>query len=161
MAEAPAIDASPLIYLARTALLPLLKVLAPVFVAPSAVFEEIRAKGPDDAALAALQSASWISVVSPMPIPVEIQAKDLGAGESAVLAWCSAHPGAIAVLDDRRARELAESLLIPTIGTLGIVLQAKRKGTIPRARPVIEELVEHGMYLSKNVVDKALKVVGE
>jgi predicted nucleic acid-binding protein len=150
-----------LLHLARTANLPLLKVLAPAFLTPSAVVEEIRAKGPDDAVLAALQATSWISVVPPLPIPSEIQAKDLGAGESAVLAWCHAHPGTIAVLDDRRARELAESLRIPVIGTLGIVLQAKRKGIIPRARPIVEELVRQGMYLSKHVIDRALGVVGE
>jgi predicted nucleic acid-binding protein len=69
--------------------------------------------------------------------------------------------GTLAILDDREAREGARSLHVPVIGTLGIILKAKSAGLIAAARPEVERLVEHGMYLSSQVLDPALALVGE
>ncbi|HEY3570350.1 MAG TPA: DUF3368 domain-containing protein [Thermoanaerobaculia bacterium] len=159
MAEAPAVDASPLIYLARTGNLPILKALAPVFLIPEPVRDEIRAK--DDAVLRDVQAAPWLSVVPSPSIPETLLAWDLGKGEASVLAWALSRPGTIAVLDDQRGRSYAQWHGIPFIGTLGIILRAKRQGMIPLARPIVRDLIARGMYLSKAVADKALALVGE
>ncbi|MBF0440065.1 MAG: DUF3368 domain-containing protein, partial [Magnetococcales bacterium] len=53
------------------------------------------------------------------------------------------------------------TLGIPVRGTLGIVLIAKKRGRIPLARPVMEELIAHGMHLSRSVLDQALARVEE
>ncbi|MGC8641465.1 MAG: DUF3368 domain-containing protein [Isosphaeraceae bacterium] len=50
---------------------------------------------------------------------------------------------------------------IPVIGTLGLVLLAKRVGRISLARPVVERLRTSGMYLSDVVINQALERVGE
>ena len=47
------------------------------------------------------------------------------------------------------------------IGTLGIVLRAKRRGLIPQARPVVEKMIANGMYLSQSILQKALALVNE
>lgn len=159
MAEVPAIDASPLIYLARTGNLPILKALAPEFLIPEPVLDEIRAK--DDAVLRDVQAAPWLSAVPSPSIPATLLVWDLGAGEASVLAWALSRPGTIAVLDDQRARSYAQWHGIPFTGTLGIVLGAKRQGMIPLARPVVQDLIARGMYLSKVIADKALALVGE
>jgi predicted nucleic acid-binding protein len=78
-----------------------------------------------------------------------------------VLAQCELHPSATAVLDDRLARECARSLNIGIIGTLGIVLAAKRHHWIDRIQPVIAGLIEHGMYLSPDLMAAVLREVGE
>jgi predicted nucleic acid-binding protein len=41
------------------------------------------------------------------------------------------------------------------------VLVAKQRGLVPLARPVIEALRDAGMYLSDNVIRRALALVGE
>jgi predicted nucleic acid-binding protein len=46
-------------------------------------------------------------------------------------------------------------------GTLGLILTAKKRGMIPQARPVLENLQQSGMYLSDRILDQALKLVGE
>jgi predicted nucleic acid-binding protein len=58
-------------------------------------------------------------------------------------------------------RKCAASLDIPVRGTLGIVLTAKNCAIIPKARPVIEEMMGAGLYLSRKVVEAALLRVGE
>lgn len=83
------------------------------------------------------------------------------AGESAVLALAMQHPGTEAVIDDLLARKCAATLTVPVRGTLGIVLTAKNRGIIPLARPVIEDMMNIGLYLSKRVLNGTLSKVGE
>ena len=55
----------------------------------------------------------------------------------------------------------ASLLNIPVRGTLGIVLVLKKQGKIKSARKIIQNLVEHGMYLSPDIIDKSLERIGE
>jgi predicted nucleic acid-binding protein len=103
----------------------------------------------------------WIQVLDPIPVPAVIQAWDLGPGESAVLAWAQLHPETEAIIDDLAARRCARVLGIGVRGTLGLLLLAKQRGRIARARPVLDALRREGMYLSDRVVDEALALVGE
>jgi predicted nucleic acid-binding protein len=161
LTEAPAVDASPLIHLARTGNLPLLQVLAPTLVVPEPVLEEIRAKGTDDATVRAVQEIPWLAVVQPSSAPDPLRRWDLGQGEASVLAWALSRPGTVAVLDDQKARTYAGSLGISVIGTLGIILRAKQQGMVSQARPIVQDLIARGMYLSRAVAERALALVGE
>jgi predicted nucleic acid-binding protein len=113
-----------------------------------------------DGAACPLEDNPWL-LVTEVPVPPLIQAWDLGPGESAVLAWALAHPGALAVLDDLAARRCAAVLGVPVRGTLGLVILAKQRGLIPAARPVVEALRRGGLYLSDTVLNAALALVGE
>jgi len=42
-----------------------------------------------------------------------------------------------------------------------MALKTKKRGTIAKARPVLDRLRGAGMYLSDSVLDEALKLVGE
>jgi predicted nucleic acid-binding protein len=161
LAERPAVNASPLIYLAGTDFLGLLQLAGPEIVVPGPVADEIRVGGAADAAVRALESTPWLTVVDSPPVPAVIQAWDLGGGEASVLAWAHANPATLAILDDLAARRCAATLRIPVRGTLGLVLAAKQRGRIPAARPVLESLRDSGMYLSDPVLNKALALVGE
>lgn len=158
---APISDASPLILLARANGLSLLRVVAETVLVPHAVVEEIEAKGERDVAVEALRGSNRFEIVEPPAPPPEIRQWDLGRGEAAVLTWAWSHRGTLAIADDREARRCARSLQVPLIGTLGVVLKAKSHGLVPAARPVIERLLDCGMYLSGQVIDSALALVGE
>lgn len=71
------------------------------------------------------------------------------------------HPGSVAIIDDRAGRRCASALGIEVVGTLGLVLRAKRSGHLAEARPTLERLVASGMFLSRSVIDQALALVGE
>jgi predicted nucleic acid-binding protein len=161
LAERPAVNASPLIYLARADLLSFLQLAGPEIVVPGPVAEEIRAGGGENPAARALESTPWLKVVAVASVPATIQGWDLGEGESSVLAWAHASPGTLAILDDLAARRCAATLRIPVRGTLGLVLVAKQRGRIPAARPVLEAMRASGMYLSDSVLNRALALVGE
>lgn len=161
MAERPAVNASPLILLSRAGLLDFLGLAGPEIVVPQPVAAEIRTGGSGDAAVRALESIPWLTVVEAPPVPAAIQAWDLGEGESSVLAWAHGNPGTLAILDDLAARRCAAAVRIPVRGTLGLVLLAKQRGRIKTARPVLEGMRVSGMYLSDTVLNQALALVGE
>lgn len=161
MAELPAVNTSPLIYLARAGLLDLLHMAAPRIAVPQAVSDEIRAWPTADAAAKALDAVPWLQLVPGEPIPSAVLAWDLGPGESAVLSYGLARPGTEVIIDDLAARRCAAALAIPVRGTLGLVLAARKRGLVPAARPVLERLVTAGMYLSTRVLNSALALVEE
>lgn len=161
MAERPVVNASPLILLAKAGVLDLLKLAGEEVLVPGTVTMEIHRRGPTDPTVQAIENSPWLTIVEPLPIPALIQAWDLGAGESSVLAWAYANPGTEAIIDDLAARRCAAGLGVPVRGTLGLVLVAKQRGIVSAARPVLEQLRQSGMYLSDRVLNQALTLVGE
>ncbi len=161
MAKSAVVNASPLIYLGRADLLNVLRGAADEIVVPDGVAREILVRGDADAAARALKTIDWLKQVAAPPAPAAVLSWDIGPGESAVLSWALSHPGCLAVIDDLLGRRCAEALRVPLCGTLGLVLRARKNGTLPLARPVILRLRAAGMYLSDGVMNAALAVVGE
>ena len=161
MAKTAVINASPLIFLSCGGKLDLLHHFADRILVPKPVIQEIQAKGSGDITVMAVEGTPWLEPVAIPTIPEIISAWGLGPGESSVLAIAVANPGMEAIIDDLTGRRCAALLGIPVRGTLGIVLAAKQRGHIAAARPIMEELVKAGLYLSSAVLDKALKRVGE
>lgn len=161
MAEVCVVNASPLIFLSRAGHLPLLRSVAAQVWVPRAVAEELRVRGADDVTARQLTSHPWLTIRETVNISPTIMQWGLGPGESAVLAETMGLPGSRAVIDDLAGRKCAASLGISVIGTLGIVLRARRQGIIPAARPVVEDLLRGGMFLSRSLLDRALALVDE
>jgi predicted nucleic acid-binding protein len=159
VAEAPVVNASPLIFLSRSNLLHLLRLAGETVIVPAVVAEEINRRGPDDPTARALHDNAWLQVRATPAVPDSVRVWDLGDGESGVLSWALAHPGSEAILDDLAARRCAATLQIPVRGTLGLVLLAKQRGVIPSARTVLNQLRDSGMYLSDRVLNQALALV--
>lgn len=154
-------NASPLILLGKAGQLGLLTQLADSLVVPEIVAHEMSAKPDGQAAIRELSSRAGVRIASDCLVSHLIEAWDLGAGESQVLALAEGDPDARAVLDDLEARRCAASIGIPVIGTLGVILRAKRKGVIPAARPILERLQHEGLYVSAELVEEGLAHVGE
>ena len=123
---------------------------------PAPVAEEILARGTGDTTARAIRENPWLEVARPR-VPDEIASWGLGPGEAAVLAIALANPGMTAIIDDLGGRKCAACLHVPVRGTLGIVLAAKRRGIVPLARPVLDDLLASGLYLSRSVLNEALK----
>ncbi len=155
------INASPLIFFSRSQNMELLHQLTGHILVPEPVADEIRARGSTDITAKSLTNISWIEIVSPLPAPDIISEWALGSGESSVITYAYANPGMEAIIDDLNGRRCAMLLKIPLRGTLGLILVAKKRGIIRKARPVIEEFIKAGLYLSRQIIDEALKRVDE
>lgn len=147
-------NASPLISLAKIDRLDLIAAAGRQVLVPAAVASEIR-QGPEgDPARRAIE-AGFAAPHAEVAVIPEVLPWSLGRGESAVLSLAH-RMGATAVVDDRDARVAATALGIRSIGTLGIVLNARRSGTLAAAAPTILQLRAAGLRLSQSVVSEAL-----
>ena len=61
------------------------------------------------------------------------------------------------LIDDKKARSIAENFNIKCIGTLGILSTAKSKGIIQELRPLFEVLLKNGRYYSINLLNMLLE----
>jgi predicted nucleic acid-binding protein len=89
-----------------------------------------------------------------------IQADGLGAGECAAIGRAVEISAAL-LADDRAARRFASGLGLTVIGTLGVLVRAKRKGLVSEVRPLIEHLRAGGHHLGGAAIDAALAAAGE
>ena len=100
-------------------------------------------------------------VASVERIPAPILEWSLGSGESAVLSLVLDNPGATAVLDDAVGRRCARTLSIPVIGTLAVVLRAKKQGLIPSAAHVVQNLMSSGLYVDHRTAATILRKLAD
>lgn len=160
MTERWVVNASPLILLAKIGHHSLLGQLADALIVPQAVVDEINA-GPHDDAARQFLANSPLPVVQVVSDP-HVLAWDLGAGETAVLSYASTHPGWRVVIDDGAARRCALAFGIPLIGTLGVILRARKANLIPSAAAPLKSLLDHGYRLDDIVIRNVLlQTVGE
>jgi predicted nucleic acid-binding protein len=155
------VNSSPLIFLAKLGLIEILRLGDIPVIVPDAVLDEIARYGTQDEVLRQVQALDWLQVVATPPIPVEVSARALGAGESAVLAVALEQADSEVVLDDLAARKSARALGLPLQGTLSLILVAKQVGMVPEVKPLLEQLKSLGMYLSDALVARVLAQAGE
>lgn len=60
------------------------------------------------------------------------------------------------LLDERAARSLSKTFLLRPIGTVGVLLLAKKKGKIEKVRPLLDQLLANGIFLSKSLYKQVL-----
>ena len=77
------------------------------------------------------------------------------------MAYAVAHSIQVVGIDDRQARLFAQRLKLQVIGTLGILLRAKRDGIIPALKPLLEQLMRERFYLSQELLEFVLHEAGE
>jgi predicted nucleic acid-binding protein len=151
-------DSDPLIALGRLDKLGLLFELFQDLQVPRAVLAECVLR-PELANAKRIQSAVSIGLLllcEAQPVRVD----GLGAGESAAIGRAM-EIGAALLADDLAARHYAQGLGLTLIGTLGVLVRAKRKGLVPAVRPLVEQLRAGGQRLSHSAVAEALTAAGE
>ncbi len=65
------------------------------------------------------------------------------------------------LIDDNRARLIAESINIDCIGTLGLLLKAQEMNLITKLKPFFLEFVKVGRYFSKELLNNILEKLDE
>jgi predicted nucleic acid-binding protein len=69
--------------------------------------------------------------------------------------------GAYLLVDELEARKETLRLGVNFIGTLRIIKEAKTRGIIMTAKPVLDELIASGTYLGDDLYRRFLREVGE
>jgi predicted nucleic acid-binding protein len=161
---APGLSEAPLARQAageKLGLLHLLPSLIGRIVIPPAVQEEIaigRAAGVD---LPALENLEWLILRRPASESALPLITDLGPGEAEVLLLALEFRDSTVILDDGLARQVAQAMEIRLTGTLGLLLDAKRRGLVASIAPFLEWLQELRFRLASSMRGAVLKLAGE
>jgi predicted nucleic acid-binding protein len=131
------VDAGPVIALSKTGYLDLLPALFDEVVAPAAVLDEVAAPG-DARPGCEIRDRAWAVARSvPTSERIELQrASDIAAGEAeAILLAAEAPDSTVLLVDDRRARRVAEARGLHTLRT-GALLVAAAERTLLQSEDV-------------------------
>jgi predicted nucleic acid-binding protein len=153
-------DASPLISLAAIDRLDLLRRLYNEVIIPEAVRREVVLTAPGAAGAADVAGANWIKVRSVEDRTlVEALRVTLDVGEAEAIALALEVHADLLLVDERRARSVAQRLGQPVIGVLGVVVEAK---LISAVGPLLEDLTERaGFRVSEALRARVIEVAGE
>lgn len=82
-------------------------------------------------------------------------------GESSAIALALETPDSTVILDDYKARKIAQQLGIIYTGTIGVIIKAKLKEIIPSIKPILEKIKQTDFRLSSEIEFLALKEAKE
>ncbi|MDO5616684.1 MAG: DUF3368 domain-containing protein [Cruoricaptor ignavus] len=144
-------DTSCLIILSKIGELEILKKLYQTIVTTSEIANEFGEELP-----------SWIEIFKVKDISkqqlLELQ---IDKGESSAIALALENPNSKIILDDYKARKVADQLGIDFTGTIGIIVRAKLNGIIPSIKPYLEKIKETNFRISPELELIALKEANE
>lgn len=154
-------NTSPLQYLHAIGHLVLLEQLYREVIVPQAVVDELdigRLQGFD---VPDCRAYSWMRIESVAVPEMLALVTNLGRDEAEVLALALSLPAELVILDDAFARQIAASQNIRYTGTLGVLIQAKRRQLIPAAMPLVDAMQQAGFRLSASARAAVRKLADE
>ncbi|WP_395051225.1 DUF3368 domain-containing protein [Flavobacterium sp.] len=82
-------------------------------------------------------------------------------GESSAIALALEIPDSILILDDFKARKIAQQLGLKITGTIGVIVKAKLTGKIPSIKPYLDKIKITNFRISSEIEIQALKEANE
>ncbi len=152
-------DSSALVALATCDALAILAALYDNVKVPQAVLDEVTISGKPQARI-------LTEFLTERVVPVDttqfvFMAGGLGKGEIEAMLLYKVMGADFLLIDDRRARTVAESNEIRCIGALGILLMAKHHNLIGQVTPFVEILRNSPIHYSTVLLEKTLQLAGE
>ena len=147
MSERAIADTSALIALEKINLLDVLCRIYTEIILPEAVINEFGTPP--------LKCYSTATVESPL-VRLFVGDLNLGRGESEVIAL-AIETGLRVIVDDLKARRVAETLGLNITGTIGILLKAEKMGLIKSSYDKAKELRVKGFFVSDKLLEDILK----
>jgi predicted nucleic acid-binding protein len=146
-------NSSPIIAFERLEQLELLRQLIQTLHIPSAVRQEV---------FGVRILPPWI-VERPISHPTArlALAPRLGAGESEAILLALELAPCYLLMDDLAARRAAQSMNIPVIGTVGLLLLARQRNLLAAVKPHLDTLRQAEFRISEIIYHLALQQVGE
>ena len=88
---------------------------------------------------------------------MELVEKFVDLGEASTIALAVEKNESIVILDDMKARKLAQKLNLKMTGTIGIIIKARKKNIITSIAKVLNKLKKDGFRISENLEREALR----
>lgn len=156
-------DSGPIIHLSMIGRTELIHHLFGEVLLPGAVYREVVEAGAGLPGSLELQGASWATVAEPTPSTrlAKLLESDLDPGEVAAILLALERDAGLILVDDLAARQAAVRLGLSVIGTLGILLAARKRGLVDAIEPLVRGLKHQGFWISSSLEAAVLRSAGE
>jgi len=130
---------------------------------PEAVWKEVVEEGKGQIGAEEVEKSNWIRTVKVKDQNlVSALNESLDLGESEAIALALQLSGDIILLDEKEARMMAAKYGLKPLGTIGILILAKKKKRINSLKIELDKLInESGFRISPEIYKKVLEEVGE
>lgn len=156
------VNSSPLIALSGIEKLDLLQKMYNEILIPEAVYREISAKENSKCKQTIDDSQKWIRVCSIEDQLAKTFFKSrLHAGEVEAMILAKEQAADLLIIDDALAKKHAAYMKINVVGTLGILIKARKLELIDSLCPLIEQMRSNHIYMSDELIKMCLHTVGE
>lgn len=91
----------------------------------------------------------------------EILELHIDKGEASAIALALEKAGSTLILDDYKARKIAEHLGLSYTGTIGVIIKAKKMGLINSIKPLLNKIKNTDFRISPELETEALKEADE
>jgi predicted nucleic acid-binding protein len=104
----------------------------------------------------------WITIQSAKDLKYQdFLCTQVDPGEASAIALATEYEDVLLLLDDLKARKLANQLKLKVTGTLGVIHKARQLSVINKVRPLIEKLKLTDFRIADNIVEEILKLNNE
>lgn len=156
------VNTTPLIALCHVGQLDVLKKMYGEILIPHAVYRELSEKEESICKKQVDNSLDWIHVEKIENDMAKSMFKtQLHDGEVEVMILAKEKNADTVIIDDANAKKHAKYLKLPVVGTLGVLIKAKRKGYISELKPLIQGMIDKNIYISENLMKFCLEQVNE
>lgn len=159
----PVSNTSPLTNLAAIGQFDLLRQLYGRLWIAEVVWDELNAGGRAWPGRAEVAAADWIERRAAQNRPLVTALRErLDPGEAETIALAVECSPPFVLMDEKEGRHAARRFGLKTVGVVGVLIEAKARGLIAEAGPLLERLrQEAGFYLSDRVIQDARAFCGE
>ena len=151
-------NSTPLIGLTRIGSLNILEKLYGRIHIADGVYEELVVKRKNKIGVEEIKKADWIireqikdSLAS------ETLQTELDRGEAETIVLARELSADLVIVDEHKARRVCKHLRLKVIGTVGVLLDARRRGIIKEVRPFLDKLRSSQFWMNDDLYRYALK----
>jgi len=99
----------------------------------------------------------WVKIVAVSDkTKQQLLETQIGKGEASAIALALETENPLLILDDYKARKLADNLKLNHTGTIGVILAAKQKGIVPSIKPFLKKIKRTNFRISPELELQAL-----
>lgn len=159
--EGIVVNTSPWIALSAGGQIQLLQNLYTDVYIPHSVKEEIMVGGKQGIGVHELKVCAWLKIEKVSDVEKVKLLYELEKGEAEVIILAKEKGIKQVLIDEKVARLQAKILGLDAIGTLGLLLKAKKKGLLLSIKPSISKILDNGIWIKDEIVKGILKEAGE
>lgn len=108
------------------------------------------------------QLPHWISIKNASDNKHQVVLKlSLDKGEASAIALALEYEDCLLIIDEQKGRRIAKQLGLTITGTIGVLVQAKKRGFISSLKNLLHKIEQTDFRLSEQLIKEGLKQTGE